>query len=121
MKGTLRITKQEEVALQAEFGSVGKGLRVLLDAHRRHVDGERDPLEPMVAVDRVLDVVEAAVEAIAPTDLEVTRAAGLEVMPTFIPEPDRLHRHKRKTLLRTDFAQGTKVQVWACECGAELR
>ena len=30
------------------------------------------------------------------------------------------HRHRRVTVLRTEWQDGNKVRVWACDCGHEL-
>jgi hypothetical protein len=128
VKAGLRITKHEQAALSATFGSEGKGLRVLLD----HWVAATSPSTAMAVAamhetNRVArDIIEAgpAVEEALEQITFDQAAEGIvaELLIARTEEPDApVHRHKRKTLVTTEWVAGSKVQTWACECGKEMR
>jgi hypothetical protein len=132
VKAGLRITKHEQDALSATFGSEGKGLRVLLD----HWVAATSPSTAMVVAAMhetnrvardIIDAGPAVEEALEQIAEEITfdqAAEGIvaELLIARTEEPDApVHRHKRKTLVSTEWVAGSKVQTWACECGKEMR
>lgn len=139
----LKITEQEQVSLEAEFGSVGKGLRVLLDNHRRVLAAEKGHpttgfgvTDAQIADDitRTLiphehqghPMLDDDVAARDVDDLEVQAALMLDAVSRSMevaayPTPD--HRHRRGTLLRTVGSKGVMERVYACAfegCTKEL-
>jgi hypothetical protein len=140
----LRVTLAEEQELERRYGSTGKGLRRALDdmkagwlspsqaVHDAGVDLAAGTVERMIeagpAVEAALaEVVEdpltfgtrvdpepAVIEAGLPLAGTATAATeGVAVAPG--------HHHRRGTKIATEFDKGTKVEVWACECGKEMR
>lgn len=105
MAVNVRLERADTDALTARDGSVSAGVRNAVSAYLgtaarpEPVRSERAGATPLVAI---VDEV---------SDPAVSAALDKAVKP---------HRHRRETLLRTDFASGTKIQTWACSCGKEM-
>jgi hypothetical protein len=78
------------------------------------------------------DVIDHAVKVISDgrVDKGPKVSAIAEPLVVHTREPEKLtaadfaepkHRHKRASKIATEFDKGTKVEVWACECGKEMR
>jgi len=107
----LKVTKQEEQALAERFGSVGKGLRSLLDGWMLGRQA-RDPLVPRetgwrAPSELVYDTIPREQTAQEVDDLAVTRAVA----------EGKRHLHRRVELMRVDYVKGVRVEVWQCDCG----
>jgi len=66
---------------------------------------------------------EGTVEALIARDGSLTnglRAAADAYLATPPPPAPKEHRHRRQTLVRTDWVDGVKIQTWSCECGHEM-
>jgi hypothetical protein len=144
VKAGLRITKHEQDALSATFGSEGKGLRVLLDhwvaatspstamavaAMHETNRVARDIIDAGPAVEEALEQIHdtygtkvTVVDTLPMAGTATAATQGIAAFPVAdIPVDVPVHRHKRKTKIATEFDHGTKVEVWACECGQEMR
>lgn len=147
MKGTLRITPQEDRMLTDAFGSTGRALRQFVDSYKAGWL-ERPPTPPVFAAEvgasvpamsdeQMFDALahetvahpmldDAAVVAMVPVDealddVALTRAAAdAAVIEADLPMRTA-HRHRPHVKVATEFDHGTKVEIWKCECGAELR
>jgi hypothetical protein len=76
------------------------------------------------------DEVISAPDYLALTDKGPKVSAIAEPLVVHTREPEKLtaadfaepkHRHKRASKIATEFDKGTKVEVWACACGKEMR
>lgn len=134
-KAYVRITGYEEQLLTERFGSPGRGLRALIDAHllwEEHPIAQQGPpdvepaspllsqddIEAALALDKIKQtlppvVEEPAIGADAP--LPGTIAAGLaDPVPPVEPVVIDKHTHRRGTLLATEYVQGVKVRTYQC-------
>lgn len=135
----LRVTPQEVGALTARFGSVGKGLRALLDQWHTEEPGRKrggvipagkgrlvipeeitpmDPGRREEFVQQLADALDMPVEVLGP---QVIEGAMDYNAPKVTPPPAPAHRHRRGALIRVDYDFGTPKNVYSCsECGQEL-
>lgn len=64
-------------------------------------------------------------DGVDPADLAVPAFPGVtqvqDVDIATMEQPLPRHLHRRNTKIATEFRNGSKVEVWACECGAEMR
>lgn len=97
---TVRLTRGEEEALRASFGTPGRGVRALLDKALKS-DASRTA---------------GAVEG-APQEVEVGEVAEVQ-------KKAAAHRHKRGEIIRTEHVAGQAVKIYQCavdDCMKELR
>lgn len=102
---SVRITPVEEQYLANAFGTTGAGLRALVSSY---MNGwlTHPPLEP------VSDAMNAA---------DATRFLNDVADALAEPVKPGRHLHRRKNRLDDDWVNGTRVEVWECECGKEMR
>lgn len=118
VKGSLWLSPQEVDALIARWGSVGKGLRALVDDWVR---GE-PTRKRLGRLDITGSFEDAPVEVLGggePYDMLVEGGVITPVhRDTTIPV---VHRHRRGAVIRVDYEYGTPKKVYSCaECGEEL-
>lgn len=111
IQGRVKITQAEETDLVVAYGSVGRGLRALIDQwysmHHSHIPVVVTAQEPS-SIARIV-----AHEMQQPTAEEKIEDAGARLAP--------VHRHKRDHVVRQEWDSGMRIDVWACACGQELK
>jgi len=116
VKGALWLSPQEVERLVARFGTVGRALRALVDAHM-HSEATGKRVAAYIEEDRRQEGVEVVTADSQPREW-VQESGGplVEVHPG-----TSVHRHRRGAVLRVDYDFGSPKTVWACTgCSEEL-